>query len=280
MSDRRNCKLQLTPITAADRERFHRNAPAALARRGPAFVGETFAEALETLLIGGVPIVGMLRFGWSADQLLLFLLIGTWTAILFDFAKYFLLAGAVERFAAAKFDDWHVWVVAGALRAGKSDAPAEHLRAKHEPAMGVFVDLACGGVGTLFILVALAEGSGVGLRELLAERSVQWSLAGLFGYQLLLTAWEIVRCRRSPGTCESQAHLGIRGLGLFLLMFLVVMLRESAGETGESAEISRGVMLTVNGLIVALALFNVVGLLWLRGETQWLRNYMEERRRK
>ena len=59
-------------------------------------------------------------------------------------------------------------------------------------------------------------------------------------------------------------------------MFLVVMLRESAGESGE---ISRSVMLTVNGLIVALAVFNVVGLLWLRGETGWLRNYLEERRR-
>jgi hypothetical protein len=87
MAARNEGKPERTPITAADRERFHRNAPAALVRRGPAFVGETFAEAFETLLIGGVPIVGMLRFGWSADQLLLFLLIGTWTAILLDFAK-------------------------------------------------------------------------------------------------------------------------------------------------------------------------------------------------
>ena len=63
---------------------------------------------------------------------------------------------------------------------------------------------------------------------------------------------------------------------MFLLMFLVVMLRESAGESGE---ISRSVMLTVNGLIVALAAFNVVGLLWLRGETRWLRDYLAERRR-
>ena len=38
--------------------------------------------------------------------------------------------------------------------------------------------------------------------------------------------------------------------------------------------------LTVNGLIVALAAFNVAGLLWLRGETRWLRNYLDERRRK
>jgi hypothetical protein len=275
MAQRDEGKLERTPITAADMERFHRNAPAALSRRGPAFVGETFAEAFETLLIGGVPIVGMLQFGWSANQLLLFLLIGTWTAILLDFTKYFSLAGAAERFAAAKFDDWHVWVVAGALRKGEREAPAEHLRVKHQPAMGVFVDLVCGGIGTLFILLALAAGPGFGLREMLAERSVQWSLAGLIGYQLLLTAWEIVRCRRLPGTCETKVALGMRGLGLFLLMFLVVMLRESAGETGE---ISRGVMLTVNGLIVALALFNVVGLLWLRGETRWLRDYLEERR--
>jgi hypothetical protein len=267
---------ELTPITAADMERFHRNAPAALARRGPTFVGETFAEAFETLLIGGAPIVGMIWFGWSADQLLLFLLIGTWTAILLDFVKYFSLAGAVERFAAAKFDDWHVWVVAGALRKGEREAAAEHLRVKHQPALGALVDLACGGIGTLFILLAIASGTGPGLREMLAERSVQWSLAGLVGYQLLLAAWEIVRCRRSPGTCETKSAIGIRGLGLFLLMFLVVMLRESAGESGE---ISRSVMLTVNGLIVALAVFNVVGLLWLRGETRWLRDYLEERRR-
>lgn len=276
MARRDDGQLERTPITAADMDRFHRNAPAALARRGPAFVGETFAEALETLLIGGAPIVGMIWWGWSADQLLLFLLIGTWTAILLDFVKYFSLAGAVERFAAAKFDDWHVWVVVGALRKGEHEAPAEHLRVKHEPAMGVLVDLACGGIGTLFILLALAEGPGLHLRAMLAERSVQWSLAGLIGYQLLLTTWEIVRCRRSPGTCETKSAIGMRGLGLFLLMFLVVMLRESAGESGE---ISRSVMLTVNGLIVALAAFNVVGLLWLRGETRWLRDYLAERRR-
>lgn len=272
---RQSKQLERTPITAADMDRFHRNAPAALARRGPTFVGESFAEAFETLLIGGAPVVGMIWFGWSADQLLLFLLIGTWTAILLDIFKYLSLAGAVERFAAAKMDDWHVWVVAGALRQGETEAPAEHLRVKQQPAMGAFVDLVCGGVGTLFILVAVASGPGPSLFAMLAERSVQWSLAGLIGYQMLLIAWEIVRCRRSPGTCETKSALGIRGLGLFLLMFLVVMLRESASETGE---ISRGVMLTVNGLIVALALCNVVGLLWLRGETRWLRSYLEERR--
>jgi hypothetical protein len=60
---------------------------------------------------------------------------------------------------------------------------------------------------------------------------------------------------------------------LFLLMFLVVMIRESAGENGG---VARGAMLTVNGLIVALAVFNVVGQFWLRGETRWLRDYLRE----
>lgn len=277
MAKRKGRDLERTPITPADMERFHRNAPAALSRRGAAFVGETIAEAFETLLIGGVPLVGMLQFGWSANQLLLFLLIGTWTAILLDFAKYLLLAGAVERFAAAKYDDWHVWVVVESLRAGKSDAPQPHLRAKYEPALGVFVDLVCGGVGTALIVLAIVTGPGIDVRELLADRTVQWSLGALVGYQLLLTGWEIARQRFAPNDGETPVYLGMRGLGLFLLMFVVVMFRESAGDSGG---ISRGVMLTVNGVIVAWAIANVVGLLWLRGETRWLRNYLAERRRR
>lgn len=270
-------EIERTPLTPADIERFHQNASAALARRGPALVGETFASTFESLLIGGVPIIGMLKFGWSADQLLLFLLIGVWTAMLLDAAKYLLLAGAVERGAAAKFDDWHVWTVASALRAGKTAAVTSHLRVRHEPAMGLFVDFVCGGVGTLFILLALATGPGAGLREALSDRSVQWGLAGLIGYQALMAAWEIARCLRAPQSAETKSLLGMRGLGLFVLIFVVVMIRESVGQSGQTA---RGVMLAVNGAIIALALFNLTGLLWLRGETRWLRNYLDERRQR
>ncbi|BBO35880.1 hypothetical protein [Lacipirellula parvula] len=269
-------QLPQSPITAADLERFHRNAPAAMSRRGPAFVGQTFADAFETLLIGGMPIVGMLWLDWSSEQLLLFLLIGAWMAILLDVARYLLMSPAVERFAQTKFDDWHVWVVAGALREGRMHAATEHLRVKHQPGMGIFVDLACGGVGTLFIILAMTIDADQNLFALLADRSVQWCLAGLIGYQLVAFAWEVVRWRRSPQTHEAKVLLGMRGLGLFLMMFLVVMLRESAGESGG---VARGAMLAINGAIVALGLFNVVGLLWLRGETRWLRNYLDQRRR-
>jgi hypothetical protein len=274
MADRQ--QLPQSPITAADLDRFHRNAPAALSRRGPAFVGQTFADAFETLLIGGTPIVGMLWFGWSSEQLLLFLLIGVWMAILLDIARYLLMSAGVQRFAETKFDDWHVWVVAGALRKGESHAATEHLRVKHQPEMGVFVDLVCGVVGTLFIVLAVTTGTEEHLFELLADCSVQWCLAGLIGYQLATFVWEFWRSRRASQGYETKVLLGMRGLGLFILMFLVVMFRESAGASGG---ISRGVMLAVNGAIVTLALFNVVGLLWLRGETRWLRNYLDARRR-
>jgi hypothetical protein len=274
MADRH--ELPQSPITAADLERFHRNAPAALSRRGAAFVGQTFSGAFETLLIGGMPIVGVLWFGWSSEQLLLFLLIGAWLAILLDIARYLAMSPAVERFAQTKFDDWHVWVVAGALRENRMHAATEQLRVKHQPGMGIFVDLVCGGVGTLFIVLAMTIGADKKLFDLLADRSVQWCLAGLIAYQLVAFAWEVLRWRRSPQTHETKVLLGMRGLGLFLLMFLVVMLRESAGV---NASVARGAMLAVNGAIVALALFNVVGLLWLRGETRWLRNYLDARRR-
>ena len=273
MSSHRNEPV-MAPITADDMARFHRNAPTALARRGGNFVGEQLGAAFETLITGLVPIIGMLAFGWSANQLLVFLLVGAWTAILLDILKLFLLYEGVKRFGATHYDDWHVWVVAQALREGKAEAVRSHLKAKYQPEMGVVVDLLFGGVATVAILAAASGESWSGLRALFADRSVLYGLAALVGYQVLFAAWEIIRRLGAKDPGEVKVAPGMRGIGLFLLMFLVVMIRESAGENGATA---RGAMLAVNGGLVALAVFNTVGQFWLRGETRWLRNYLHER---
>ena len=57
-------------------------------------------------------------------------------------------------------------------------------------------------------------------------------------------------------------------------MFLVGMLTESQSP----AAAARRAMLAVNGAIVAWGVLNAVGLLWLRGETRWLRAYLEGRK--
>jgi hypothetical protein len=264
----------MAPITADDMQRFHRNAPAALARRSGNFVGEQLGAAFETLITGLVPIVGMLAFGWSASQLLVFLLVSAWTAILLDIVKLTLLYEGVKRFGATHYDDWHVWTVAQALRAGKTEAVRSHLKAKYQPEMGVVVDLLLGSVGTVAIFAVASGESWSGLRGLFADRSVLYGLAILVGYQIVFAAWDVVRRLVAEDRGEVKVAVGMRGLGLFLLMFLVVMIRESAGENGA---VARGAMLVVNGGLVALAAFNTVGQFWLRGETRWLRNYLHER---
>ncbi len=271
---RSDSKNELAPITAADMARFHRNAPAALERRGAGFVGEELGRALALLLTGLIPIIGLTCFGWSASELLVFLLIGSWIAIACDIAKFLLLPAQVKRFGEVYYDDWHVWVVVSALRKGLDKAPKSHLRAKYEPAMGVLVDLVCGGLGTALICVALAE-SGFDFRsELWQNRGLLKGVALLAVYETAMTVWEIARHKLGGEAAgEVKVAVGMRGLGLFLLLFVVVMIHDALGENGA---VARGVMLAVNGAILLLACFNGLGFLWLRADTNWLRTHLRD----
>src|SRR5688572_8606746 len=102
---RRNAAADMVALTADDMGRFYRCAPAALARRSGGFVGEELGRAVELVITGAVPIVGMLYFDWSAPHLLIFLLAGMLVGIGCDIAKLWTLEPAVRRFAQAKFDD-------------------------------------------------------------------------------------------------------------------------------------------------------------------------------
>lgn len=263
----------LVSITAADLARFRRNAPAALARRGGGFIAESVGSALALMLTGLIPIVGLVRFGWSASEMLVFLIVGLWIGILGDLAKFALLPGQVRRSGAAFYDDWQVWVVAGSLRRGKNEASRSHLEAKYTPVAAVFVDLVFGGVATAILCVALAK-SGFDVRqELWRNAWLVKSIAALAIYEAAFTLWEVMRHKLSGDAAgQLRVALGMRGLGLFLLMFLVVMLDEALHDNGASARVA---LLTVNAAILVLAVFNLVGLYWVRTETAWLREYLQ-----
>ncbi len=69
-------------ITAADMDRFHRNAPAAIKHREGTYAFDEFGNGLRSVFLGGVPLIGLLWFDWSSSQLMFFLLVGIWIAIL------------------------------------------------------------------------------------------------------------------------------------------------------------------------------------------------------
>jgi hypothetical protein len=272
---KRSDSYKLVPITAAEMARFRKNAPAALARRGSSFVAEEMGRALSLFLTGLIPILGLIYFDWSASEMLVFLLIGSWFGILCDIARFFALPAEVKRFGDVFYDDWHVWVVANALRRGETSAPKSHLKAKYEPALGVFVDLVLGSIATALICLALAE-AGFSFRTELWENRGLWKwLALLAGYNLLFTIWEIAR-HKLVGEVAGRVKvaLGMRGLVLFLLLFVVVMIHDALGGNGA---IARGVILVVNSAILVAAVFNAVGFFWVRAETNWLRNYLRHK---
>ena len=121
--------------------------------------------------------------------------------------KFLLLPGHVKRFGKVYYDDWHVWVVANALRRGLDVAPKSHLQARYEPAIGVFVDFVCGGIGTALICVALAE-AGFGFRTELWQNAGLWKGVAMLGdYEVVMTIWEIARAqarRRRGRPSESR----------------------------------------------------------------------------
>jgi hypothetical protein len=264
-------------ITAADMERFHRNAPTAIKHREGTYAFDEFGNGLRSVFLGGVPLIGLLWFDWSSSQLMFFLLVGIWIAILCDFAKLWFLEKPIRDWASVSYDDWQVWTVAAALRAGRNTAMKSHLSAKYEPWAGVLVDVVFGGLSSVLIPVALAE-AGEGIDgTILQDQGVMYSLIGLIAYQVLFTVWEIVVHKRGVGSNRQvKVKLGMRGLGLFLLMFLLVMVADNWGEQSSATRIA---MLVVNAGIVFLGVVTMVGPLMIRRETQWLREYLRKRER-
>jgi hypothetical protein len=262
-------------LTGEDMARFHRNAPAALARRGGGHALEALAGSLELIAMGAVPIAGMMWFGWSAVQLLVFLVISMWVGIACDFARLALAGRGVRQFAQAHFDDWHVWVVVTSLRSGKHEAPRSHVQAKYQPGDGVFVDLAAGGFSTALMAGAIGYSHHKFGGEAIFDQSFVFSLGCMAAYQGLAATWEIVRHRRGgPDVGPVAATPGVRGAGLFLLMFVSMTYGDPDGPGGLAVQ---RVMLAVNAVIVAVGVLNALAVVWLQRETKWLRDYLRQR---
>jgi hypothetical protein len=219
-------------------------------------------------------------------EMLLFLIVIAWVGIVCDAAKVVWLRERVEAFARAGYDDWHVWVVVGALRSGTNEAPPDHLRAKWQPVAGVTIDFLMGGASTVLMVIQLAATAGLGLQTFQA-RALVTRLVLVAGWRIVFTIWQIVHHQRSRRTADSpmakaadadrdrpvKAVVGLRGAGLFMLLFLTVVLTENKF----GFDSAWAIMLVINGLIVLLGVVNLVGPVMSRGETRWRRQYLVDR---
>jgi hypothetical protein len=123
----------------------------------------------------------------------------------------------------------------------------------------------------------------------LQARALLIGLGLTAGFRIVFTVWQIVhhwrsrRFRKAKNAIAEIANadsdravkaiVGLRGTGLFLLMFLTMMLTEG----GLGMDAAWMIMLVVNWLVALLGVASLLEPLISRGETRWLRQYLADK---
>ena len=265
----------LVKLTTAELERFHENAPAALTVRGAGFIFERVACSAETVLMGVVPLVGMLASNWSPHALSVFLLAGVWTAIVCDCLKYAALHAAVAREAHESERNRRVWLVVDMLRRKQQ---VREVIVEYRPYAGLLADVIAGSVATTVLVVGLLTSSSGAFGLLFHDMGFVLSLVGFVAYQLTLTVWIVLDHQFGSGR---KRPLGInggwRGIGLLLLMTLVLLIQ--LGPKDQAPSISaKTLVLIADGWFILLGGLNSLNMVHVLRETAWLRAYLRQRR--
>jgi hypothetical protein len=267
--------VRMTQLSPEDIHRFEANAPAAVARRGGNFFRREIALGFEQMGCGIWPLVGLAWLDWSTIEMASFFFVRMWIGIFCDLFKLCTLQEAVMRWAKVKYDDWHVWVVAQALRDNQKELVESHLRAHYQPWLGVLVDFLFGGVGTVATIGMLIQGGSDDIR-------VQWdgsfffiSLVLCVVFPFVMTTWEVAR-HRVVGDSAGEVTIasGGRGIALFLLTFVAVIAQSNDVKANNLA---MWLMVAVNGAVIFAGALNVLGYWLVKGETRWLEQYLQKR---
>ncbi len=260
-------EIQYVPLDVAQMQRFRSNVAAALARRGRGYMAEQWLATSELLLVGCVGLFGMWLLDWSPEGAVACLLLGLWAKIIGDLMKYSLARRAVLRLSEEWNDDTQVWAVGNALMDGETRLRADRLGG-YMPGMGLFVDLVFGSIGTGVIVKVSGLYRPETWQMLLEQREWRWVLIGMVWWQLMAAALSTLRhAWLGERAGRLQFAAGGRGLGLFLLMFPVLIFY------GESEGNARGVVLVSHLALILLALLGLFGCWLLQRETRWLRDW-------
>ncbi|MAS95695.1 MAG: hypothetical protein CMO55_21040 [Verrucomicrobiales bacterium] len=267
-------QYQTVPLDSAQMDRFHRVAPGTLARRDTAFYRRELTLGFEFLLTGVIAIVGTLAFGWSAMNWLVFLIIGTFSGILTDTIKLFFLNKPINQHADNSADDQFVGLVCDALRKGEKEIPKMQDGGRYKPEIGLVFDLVFAPVSTLLIYFTVKENGFDGWNELFGQKHFLTSVIGFCAWQLLMTVWEIVSFRMTTNPENPvKILLGGRGVGLFFLFFLTA----ATGSCTKDQTDYTVALYVANGLLILMGLLNTFGILSIRNDSRWLREYLEKR---
>ena len=263
----KNETVSLSPQHIA---RMEREAPAALARRSGGWMFEQMVGTFELLLVATLSLAALWLWDASPLSMLMVLLATAWLGILGEIAKYVLLRRAVEAEVREASNDQFVWHVVTALMLGRARLSRDAVQG-HSPGLGIFIDLVCGSVGTAGLLAMLHQAGADWRGALAGDPVARWTLLAIAAWQVLGIGWMAVRhawLHSDPSPPKFAA--GGRGLGLFVLVFILLM----AGNEGRDLHTALG---WVYGLLLALCLLSAPGYWLMQREIRWLQGYLARR---
>ncbi|MDR3386291.1 MAG: hypothetical protein P4L92_04505 [Rudaea sp.] len=247
-----------------DFARFRALAPGAIAAHNPAFYVDETSLAVGRIVGGGLPLVGMLFWDWSAGQMLALLLIGYWVGIAVDTITLAMLAQTIKAEAAQRGDTQYVWSVVEALQKG-SDEYNTSYSAPYSPVTALALDIVLGLIGSGMLWMSLRD-TETPIQFFHPGRPYMVSVVIIVGMAMARLTALVVRKRQRFGARKTGFAAGGRGVGLLILGFAVVF----AGE----AATPQVVVAIADGGLVLLGAMGIAGLGIILSETAWLRDYV------
>lgn len=221
---------------------------------------------LQWLVVGGIGLIGVFVWHWSAMTLLLVWLAGIAAGIAGDLAKWLIarqrLIRQMERFS----DDQFVWAMVMAMQKNAQQIREEALH-RHRPGFGLALDLIFGTVATI-LFIAWFRHEGIDVMGLVRnDIALQRALMAVAATPLIGLVTGLATMAKSRDA-EIDYQAGGRGVGLLFVMFAFMFFTEGRGDA------VRSLVIFVNGATVAVAVLAGFGLWIMARERDWLARHL------
>jgi hypothetical protein len=248
---RSRSNVQPVPITESMRARVRDHAPEAIARRGTSFWVEQWIAIVQWFVVAGVSLIGLLMFGWDAGAMLAFLLASAWLNVAGDLLRWLIFRRRVLAFAQRFNDDAEVWAVGIALSKGRQElSPNETSR--YAVGIGLVVDFLFGGVATGVMLLGMREHGIDPWAAFRSEGPMRWTLLAIIALQALGLLWAVLsHLVGSQREAPLKVTPGARGLGLFILLFMVMGLGDEGRQLWLPLVVANAALLFLGVIAVA-----------------------------
>lgn len=255
------------PISAAMRQAFQQNAPAALKRRSNGYMLGTAMNVVQWLIIGSIALFGLYRWNWQPVQMLVVFVAGVAVATLADLVKWLVAHRQLQADFQKMRDDRLVWHMVTASQMGSNEIQDN---GAIRPGLAIMMDVVLGAIG-IWILVGALRKLGVEPAALLGAGG------GLRGALIAVCAAPVVSLLSSlfAGRNEETGHddlefrAGGRGISLLILAGALSFV-------GAGSDTARSIMIFINGATVFFGVLAVFGVWIMYREREWLRRHLAQ----